>query len=119
MDKYLGKEFKKLKEKVGRKMVVDVLKFNENKKPNFNLCEEKNRKVLGKYGLLKLQYLKQNRRGIYTILLMKNELKNHLISVEKIAKNREDFLINEIIKKEKIDEKLKEKNQIKWIRNDE
>ena len=48
---------------------------------------------------------------------MKNELKNYLISVEKIAKNREDFLINKMIKK--IDEKLKEKNQIKWIRNDE
>ena len=77
----------------------------------------KNKIVLGKYGLLKLQYLKQNRRGIYTILLMKNELKNYLISVGKIAKNREDFLINKMIKK--IDEKLKEKNQIKWIRNDE
>lgn len=100
-------------------MVVDVLKFNENEKPNLNLSEEENKVILGKYGLLKLQYLKQNRRGIYTILLMKNELKNYLISVEKIAKNREKFLINEMIKKEKIDEKLKEKKQIKWIRNDE
>lgn len=115
----MGKELKKLKEKVGRKMVVDVLKFNESEKPNLNLSEEKNKIVLGKYGLLKLQYLKQNRRGIYTILLMKNELKNYLIQVEKVAKNREEFLINEMIKKEKIDEKLKEKNQIKWIRNDE
>lgn len=100
-------------------MVVDVLKFNESEKPNLNLCEGKNRIVLGKYGLLKLQYLKQNRRGIYTILLMKNELENYLIQIEKIAKNREEFLINEMIKKEKVDEKLKEKNQIKWIRNDE
>jgi len=115
----LGKEFKKLKEKVGRKMVVDVLKFNESEKPNLNLSEEKNKIVLGKYGLLKLQYLKQNRRGIYTILLMKNELKNYLIQVEKVAKNREEFLINEMIKKEKIDKNLKEKNQMKWVRNDE
>lgn len=50
---------------------------------------------------------------------MGKELKNYLIQVEKVAKNREEFLINEMIKKEKIDEKLKEKNQIKWIRNDE
>ena len=48
---------------------------------------------------------------------MKNELKNYLIQVEKVAKNREEFLINEMIKKEKNDEKLKEKNQIKWVRN--
>ena len=48
---------------------------------------------------------------------MKNELKNYLIQVEKVAKNREEFLINEMIKKEKVDEKLKEKNQIKWVRN--
>ena len=100
-------------------MVVDVLKFNESEKPNLNLSEEKNKIVLGKYGLLKLQYLKQNRRGIYTILLMKNELKNYLIQVEKVAKNREEFLINEMIKKEKIDKNLKEKNQMKWVRNDE
>lgn len=113
------KEIEKIKEKVGRKMVVDILKFYENEKPNLNLSVEKNKIVLGKYGLLKLQYLKQKRRGIYTILLMKNELKNYLIQVEKVAKNREEFLINEMIKKEKIDEKLKEKNQIKWIRNDE
>lgn len=97
-------------------MVVDVLKFNESEKPNLNLSEEKNKIVLGKYGLLKLQYLKQNRRGIYTILLMKNELNNYLIQIEKVAKNREEFLINEMAKKEKIDEKLKEKNQIKWVR---
>ena len=43
----MGKEFKKLKEKVGRKMVVDVLKFNESENPNLNAifgffiyCEE-------------------------------------------------------------------------------
>lgn len=101
------------------KMKINLVDFNKSEKPNLNLSEEENKVILGKYGLLKLQYLKQNRRGIYSILLMKNELKNYLISVEKIAKNREKFLINEMIKKEKIDEKLKEKKQIKWIRNDE
>ena len=44
---------------------------------------------------------------------MKNELRNYLIQVEKVAKNREDFLINEMIKKEKIDEKFKEKKSNK------
>ena len=44
---------------------------------------------------------------------MKNELNNYLIQVEKVAKNREDFLINEMIKKEKIDEKFKEKKSNK------
>lgn len=97
-------------------MVVDVMEFKENEKPNLNLSEEKNKIVLGKYGLLKLQYLKQNRRGIYTILLMKNELKNYLIQVEKVAKNRGEFLINDMIKKEKVDENLK-KNQMKWVRD--
>lgn len=29
--------------------------------------------------------------------------KKYLIQVEKVAKNREEFLINEMIKKEKID----------------
>ena len=101
------------------KMKINLVDFNKREKPNLNLNEEKSKVVLAKYGLLKLEYLKQKRRGIYTILLMKNELKNYLIQVEKVAKNREEFLINEMIKKEKIDEKLKEKNQIKWIRNDE
>lgn len=87
--------------------------------PNLKLSETKNDVILGKYAKLKLNYLKQNRRGIYTILLMKNELKNYLSDVEKNAKEREENLINSMAEKEKIDENLKAKNQMEWVRNDE
>ncbi len=50
---------------------------------------------------------------------MKNELKNYLSDVEKNAKEREENLINSMAEKEKIDENLKAKNQMEWVRNDE
>lgn len=36
--------------------------------------EDKERFNIGKYGLLKLEYLKKNKRGLYTELLMKDRL---------------------------------------------
>ena len=57
---------------------------------------------------------------IYSNKSLKSSLKflKIFLSSESLSffENREEFLINEMAKKEKIDEKLKEKNQIKWVR---
>ena len=54
--------------------------------PNLTLNENK-KGTINKYGMLRLNYLKQHKRALYTTLLMKNELTNHLISVSKDAEN--------------------------------
>lgn len=70
---------------------------------------------IGKYGRLRLRYLKENKRAEYTILLMNNELQKHLMEVDTQANERLDTLIKQFKEKENITEELKATNQMKWI----
>ena len=81
--------------------------------PNLKL-EEKERFNIGKYGLLKLEYLKKNKRGLYTKLLMKDKLNEYLHDIDITLMNKEQNLIEELAKKENINEQLKENNQMLW-----
>ena len=44
--------------------------------PNLTLPEKENKK-LNKYGLLRLEYLKSNKKALYQELLMKDKLNEH------------------------------------------
>ncbi|WRK54419.1 TnpV protein [Coprobacillaceae bacterium CR2/5/TPMF4] len=48
---------------------------------------------INKYGYLRLRYLKENKKALYTTLLMTNELTNHLISVSKNSEDRLQILM--------------------------
>lgn len=73
-------------------------------------------KQINKYGYLRLDYIKNHKKGLYTTLLMKNELTHHLLSVSKECEKRCNILMNNYIKNdEKLSEKNKENNQIEWV----
>ena len=71
--------------------------------------------VLGKYSRLRLSYLKQNKKGLYTALKMKNELTNHLEEIQTTASERVENITKELAKKENVTEELKAENQLKWV----
>ena len=72
---------------------------------------------IGKYGHLRLEYLKNHKKALYQELLMKDKLNEHLFSVSIEAENIVNYLINELIEFDgTITEKLKAKNQMLWIR---
>ena len=83
-----------------------------------NLTLNNNEKgTINKYGMLRLDYLKAHKKALYTTLLMKDELTNHLISVSKDAEN----LLNNLMESykrldEKLSEKSKEINQFEWVK---
>ena len=83
-----------------------------------NLTLKNNKKgTINKYGMLRLDYLKAHKKALYTTLLMKDELTNHLVSVSKDAEN----LLNNLMENyKKSDEKLSEKNieinQFEWVK---
>ena len=76
---------------------------------------EKERFNIGKYGLLKLEYLKKNKRRLYTELLMKDKLNEYLHDIDITAKDRINNLILLLTEKENIDENLKQNDQFLWI----
>lgn len=77
--------------------------------------EDKERFNVGKYGLLKLEYLKKNKRGLYTELLMKDKLNGYLHDIDIIVMEKVQKLIKELTEKENINEELKQNNQILWV----
>ena len=77
--------------------------------------ENKERFNIGKYGLLKLEYLKKNKRGLYTELLMKDKLNEYLHDIDITLMEKEQSLIKELAEKEDVTEELKSNNQILWI----
>lgn len=57
---------------------------------------------IGKYGNLRLNFIREYKKGLYTELKMSGELRNHLIDIDKQAKKEVDKLIKEFAKAENI-----------------
>lgn len=70
---------------------------------------------IGKYGLMRLNYIRNHKRAFYTDLLLNNELKSHLLDIDDECKERLNVLINQMKKEEMVTEKLKETNQMEWV----
>ena len=84
--------------------------------PNLTLKDNK-KGTINKYGMLRLNHLKHYKKSLYTTLLMKDELTNHLVSVSKNAENLLNNLMESYKKSdEKLSEKSKETNQLKWAK---
>ena len=97
-------------------MNIEYVKNGDYFLPNLVL-ENDNNMQIDKYGLLRLNYIKENKKGLYTTLLMRNELTNHLLSVSNECEERLKNLMNNYIKNdEKLSEKNKEINQLEWVK---
>ena len=87
-------------------MKISYTKVGDYLLPDLKL-DDKERFNIGKYGLLKLEYLKKNKRGLYTELLMKDKLNEYLYDIDIIANSRINDLILLLAEKENVDERLK------------
>ena len=77
-------------------MNIEYIKQGEDGMPNLILKGTEKEINLGKYGRMRLRFLKEHKKAEYTILLMNNELQKHLIDIDKTARNRVDLLIKQL-----------------------
>ncbi len=96
-------------------MKIEYTKVGDYYLPNLVAPENMKNFEIGKYGKLRLRYLKEHKNAEYTILLMDNELQKHLMEVDKIATERFELLMKQYAEKENINEELKAKDQLKWV----
>ena len=75
-------------------MELKYTKTGDYELPNLTLNDNK-KGAINKYGMLRLDYLKTHKKALYTTLLMKNELTNHLLSVSIEAENRLNILMGQ------------------------
>ena len=84
--------------------------------PNLSLPIQP-KKQIGKYGRLRLNYLKDFNRGLYTELLIDDTLKQHLLDIDESANERVHVLIKQFAKSENVDEYLKEHHPMEWVKS--
>ena len=71
--------------------------------------------LIGKYGKMRLDYLKKHRRGTYTTLLTSCTLNQHLYDTEQEAKRQIDLSLSRLVKERGITEELKASNPLQWV----
>ncbi|MCB6200824.1 TnpV protein [Extibacter muris] len=69
----------------------------------------------GKYGLLRLDYLKQFKQAVYITLLTQGTLVQYLNDFDVEASERVEYLIESMKRRQGITGQLKEKDQMKWV----
>ena len=77
-----------------------------------NSCENYN---IGKYGRLRLNYIKNYKRGLYTELMINGTLSKHLADIENVVNERINLIVKQLAESENVDEDLKSNNQLAWI----
>lgn len=70
---------------------------------------------LRKFGLMRKQYLKENKSGIYQGMILSGKLKEHLLIVQEQAELQFDMLVEQMAERKGVTEQLKENNQMLWV----
>ena len=96
---------------------ITYTKIGDYYTPNLTLEESKFKNYhLGKYGRMRLNYLKNHKKAEYIILFMNNKLDEHLYNTDIECKNQFDILMKQLAERENITEELKANNQMEWVR---
>ena len=74
----------------------------------------KNYYQIGKYGNLRLQYLKEHKKAVYSIMILDGTLRKHIVDTDIQAKERLKTLMKQMLDKDPIDESLKDTDSLKW-----
>ena len=74
----------------------------------------KNDYHIGKYGHLRLQYLKEHKKAEYTLLLLDGTLRKHIVDTDIQAKEKLEILMKQMLYNNPIDENLKDTDPLKW-----
>ena len=79
------------------------------------ILKDKEQFNIGKYGLLRLEYIKKYKLELYFDLLVNNTLNEYLHDIDTTVMEKVQKLIIELAEKENINEQLKENNQMLWV----
>lgn len=82
--------------------------------PILEIAEQKEHKI-GKYGLLHRDYIKQHKRGTYTMLLTEGRLNAHLHEIDIQANSMVEAIVANLARERGIDEELKASDVLKWV----
>ena len=84
--------------------------------PNLTLDEEPGQDVFyGKYGSLRRDYLREHRPFLWAALVKGGKLADHLKEVERMAQQRMDMMLPQLMEAAGVTEDLKARDQMAWV----
>ena len=81
--------------------------------PNLKVPESP-KETLGIYGRMRRDYLKKNRHSIYSAMMLKGTLLDHLAELDKNCREEAKLRIRAEAEKQGITEELKAQDMLKW-----
>lgn len=70
---------------------------------------------LGRYGLLRRNFLQKHHHGTYTSMLLTGRLLPHLRQTDRQAQEQVDRTVAAMMERDGVDEDLKERDQMAWV----
>ncbi len=81
-----------------------------------NLVMPKQEKItLNKYGRMRLNYLKENKKAEYSIMLVDGTLNSHLKEIQETATKRVEQMIKQLKAKSNLTEDMKNTDMLYWV----
>ena len=71
--------------------------------------------IIGKYGRMRKTFLKEHRSGTYNALLLQSRLTEHLLEIDRTAREQVEQTMAQMAQTENVTEKMKAENQMLWI----
>ncbi len=72
--------------------------------------------AIGHYGRMRKAYLEKHHPGLYERLLLSDKLYEHLAEIDTCCSDRMDRIVCQMADAEGINEELKARNQLAWVR---
>ena len=82
--------------------------------PNLELPKQTNY-ILGKYGMLHLDFIKEHRKGRYTTLVSEYRLNEYLHKIDEQAREQLNIYIEQMAKMQNVTEELKAYDPKCWV----
>ncbi len=79
------------------------------------LPPEEDAPTYGKYGRMRLTYLREHHEGLYISLLLSGKLNAHLNEIDEAARNRMELITKQMAQAQGITEDLKARAQMAWV----
>ena len=71
---------------------------------------------VGRYGMLRRRFLRENRNGTYTAMLLTGRLWTHLTETDRQAEDMMERLTQEMAASMGVNEAMKAADQLEWVR---
>lgn len=73
--------------------------------------------TIGKYGRMRKRYLEEKHDGTFTALVLSGKLTEHLLEIDRMAREQIEATVSQMAAIEGVTERLKVANQMEWLRS--